>query len=279
MSGEAESQGEPRQNLWEFRVGVRVDLDEGLLSIGMDEVNGLINRGGKVVSLEGGGAVLRNLNKDDTSENPPMTLSGCDMKVVIDMSEFGSTPASMEHDRLYEEGVDLINPYIFIVGRDHQPADTERARDDLARGKDLLRQALKIDPGNGASWWIIGKAEQVLENTEAACDAFRKAYQLLQDNPDAPREYMFECLKLGRTRQAIAAARHARKLKPEDMGLVANLALALLIGGELEEAAEVIEVAVTGAPDDPINVNLQQRIAEVQAGTVPQPRNLADMDA
>ncbi|MCA9007122.1 MAG: tetratricopeptide repeat protein [Planctomycetaceae bacterium] len=279
MSGEAESQGEPRQNLWEFRVGVRVDLDEGLLSIGMDEVNGLINRGGKVVSLEGGGAVLRKLNKDDTSEDPAMTLSGCDMKVVIDMSEFGSTPASKEHDRLYEEGLELINPYMHIVGRDHQSADTEGARDDLARGKDFLRQALKIDPGNGASWWIIGKAEQVLENTEAACDAFRKAYQLLKDNPDAPREYMFECLKLGRTKQAIAAARHAKKLKPEDMGLVANLGLALMIGGELEEAAEVIEVALAGAPDDPISQKLKQRIADIRAGIKPQPQKLGDLNA
>ncbi|MCA9020292.1 MAG: tetratricopeptide repeat protein [Planctomycetaceae bacterium] len=279
MSGEGESQGEPRQNLWEFRVGVRVDLDEGLLSIGMDEVNGLINRGGKVVSLEGGGAVLRKLNKDDTSEDPAMTLSGCDMKVVIDMSEFGSTPASKEHDRLYEEGLELINPYMHIVGRDHQSADTEGARDDLARGKDFLRQALKIDPGNGASWWIIGKAEQVLENTEAACDAFRKAYQLLKDNPDAPREYMFECLKLGRTKQAIAAARHAKKLKPEDMGLVANLGLALMIGGELEEAAEVIEVALAGAPDDPISQKLKQRIADIRAGIKPQPQKLGDLNA
>ncbi|WP_417389289.1 tetratricopeptide repeat protein [Gimesia sp.] len=279
MSEDAESQGEPKQKLWEFRVGVRVDLDEGLLSTGMDEVNGLINRGGKVVSIEGGGAVLRKLNQDDTSEDPALTLSGCDMKVVIDMTEFGTNAASREHDRLYREGLELINPYIFITGRDHQPADTEAARDDLARGKEFFRQALEIDPGNGAAWWIIGKAEQVLEDAEAACKAFRNAYQLIQDNPDVAREYMFECLKLGRTKQAIAAARHARTLRPEDMGLAANLALALLIGGELEEAAEVIEVAVAGAPDDPINVHLRQRIAEVRAGKQPQPHNLADMDA
>ncbi|QDT89646.1 tetratricopeptide repeat protein [Gimesia algae] len=278
MSEEAGSQGEPKQKEWEFRVGVRVDPAEGLLSTGMDEVNGLINRGGKVVSIEGGGAVLRKLNKDDTSDDPVMTLSGCDMKVVIDMTEFGSNAASQEHDRLYQEGLELINPYIFIVGREHEPADTEAARDDLAQGKELFRQALEIDPGNGAAWWIIGKAEQVLEDTEAACDAFRKAYQLIQNNPDAAREYMFECLKLGRTKQAIEAARHARKLKPEDMGLVANLALALMIGGELEEAADTIEIALAGAPDDPINVNLQQRIAEIRAGNQPQPQNLADLD-
>jgi len=279
MSGEAESQGEPKQKLWEFRVGVRVDLDEGLLSTGMEEVNGLINRGGKVVSLEGGGAILRNLNKDDTSENPRMTLSGCDVKVIIDMSEFGSNAASLEHDRLYQEGLDLINSYMHIVGRDHQSADTEKAHDELSRGKDLLQQVLKINPGNGSAWWIIGKAEQVLKDTEAACDAFRKAYQLKNDNADTAREYMFECLKLGRTKQAIAAARHARELKPNDMGLVANLGLALMIGGELEEAAETIEVALAGAPDDPISQKLKQRIADIRAGIKPQPHNLGDLNA
>jgi len=80
---------------------------------------------------------------------------------------------------------------------------------------------------------------------------------------------MFECLKLGRTKQAIAAARHARELKPNDMGLVANLGLALMIGGELEEAAETIEVALAGAPDDPISQKLKQRIADIRAGIKP----------
>ncbi|MCA9017856.1 MAG: hypothetical protein KDA77_21205, partial [Planctomycetaceae bacterium] len=76
-----------------------------------------------------------------------------------------------------------------------------------------------------------------------------------------------------------AAARHAKRLKPEDMGLVANLALALLIGGELEEAAENIEVALAGAPEDPISQNLEQMIEDVRSGLRPQPRNLDDLDA
>lgn len=274
-----ENQGESKQVLRVIGVGVRIDLDEGISATGMEKVNGLINRGGKVISIDVGGAVLRNLNKNDTSENPSMTFCGCEIKVTIDVSGLATSPVAEEHDRLYQEGLDLINPYMHIVGRDHQSADTEKAHDELSRGKDLLQQVLKINPGNGSAWWIIGKAEQVLKDTEAACDAFRKAYQLRNDNADTAREYMFECLKLGRTKQAIAAARHARELKPNDMGLVANLGLALMIGGELEEAAETIEVALAGAPDDPISQKLKQRIADIRAGIKPQPHNLGDLNA
>ncbi|MFI4848887.1 MAG: tetratricopeptide repeat protein [Gimesia chilikensis] len=279
MSAEDENQEQGESDLREFRIGVRVDPEEGLQSIGMEVVNGLVNLGGRIVSLQGGGATFRKLDPNEEAQHKNLALTGCDIQVIMDVSGVGETPASQEHDRLYRAGLDLINPYMQIVGRETQPADTETAQEELKRGIELLKWVLDINPGNGSAWWIIGKAEQALDNTEVACDAFGHAYRLKSENADTAREYMYECLKLGRAAQAIAAARHARELKPDDMGLVANLALALLIGGELEEAAEVIEIAVNGAPDDPINVNLQQRIAEVCAGVVPQPRKLADMDA
>jgi len=278
MSSGDENQEEREPDLREFRVGVRVDAVEGLQSIGMEVVNGLINLGGRIVALEGGGAIMRKLDPNE-EKLEKMTLAGCDMQVIMDVSGIGETEASQEHDRLYRAGLDLINPYMQIVGRETQPVDSETAREELAQGIQLLKWVLEINPGNGSAWWLIGKAEQSLEKTEEAWEAFGHAYRLKDNNADTAREYMYECLKLGKTAPAIAAARHAKDLKPDDMGLVANLALALLIGGELEEAAEAIEEAVAGAPDDPINVNLQQRIAEVRAGTVPQPRNLADMDA
>lgn len=278
MSAGDENQEEREPDLREFRVGVRVDAVEGLQSIGMEVVNGLINLGGRIVALEGGGAIMRKLDPNE-EKLEKMTLAGCDMQVIMDVSGIGETEASQEHDRLYRAGLDLINPYMQIVGRETQPVDSETAREELAQGIQLLKWVLEINPGNGSAWWLIGKAEQSLEKTEEAWEAFGHAFRLKDNNADTAREYMYECLKLGKTAPAIAAARHAKDLKPDDMGLVANLALALLIGGELEEAAEAIEEAVAGAPDDPINVNLQQRIAEVRAGTVPQPRNLADMDA
>ena len=89
---------------------------------------------------------------------------------------------------------------------------------------------------------------------------------------------MFECLNVGKSEKAIRVARNAVNLEPENAGLVANLALALLIGAELDEAAETVNKALAMAPDDQISHNLKQRIADVKCGSIPQPVKMSDLD-
>ena len=63
-------------------VGIRIDPETGISFTGIEEVNELINRGAFVTSIEPGGAIMRKLGED--SENVRLTLSGCDMKVMLD---------------------------------------------------------------------------------------------------------------------------------------------------------------------------------------------------
>lgn len=261
----------------EISVGIRIDLNDGLYFTGIEEVNGLINRGGIVTSVEPGGAVMRKLGEADGDMQ--WAFSGCEIKIIVDDAAVETSPKTLEHNRLYQEGSDLISPYMQLVGRDAPSGDSARARDALLRGIDLLSQAVAIDPSNWAAYWIIGKAHQSLGDSEKACEAFGKSYGLHKGNPDVAREYMFECLNLGRARQGIAAARIAVSLKPDDAGLMANLALALLIGGQLDEATEAVSKALALAPDDEISRNLQERIADVQGGRRPQPSKMADLNA
>jgi tetratricopeptide (TPR) repeat protein len=261
----------------EIGVGIRIDPNEGISFSGIEEVNGLINRGGKVTSIEPGGALMRKLGEDD--DNVRLTLSGCEMKVIIDDSGVEASAKTLEHNRLYKEGSDLISPYMQLVNRASKSADRQSAQADLERGIELLNQAIAINPANWSAYWIIGKAHQTLGNSESACDAFGKSYGLHKANADVAREYMFECLNLGRAAKGIVAARHAVTLEPENAGLVANLALALLIGGQLEEAAATVTKAMAIAPDDEICHNLKQMIADVQAGRRPQPSKMADLNA
>jgi len=58
----------------EIGVGIRIDENEGLSFNGIEEVNGLINRGGIVTSIEPGGAIMRKLGEDD--DNVRLMLSG-----------------------------------------------------------------------------------------------------------------------------------------------------------------------------------------------------------
>lgn len=220
---------------------------------------------------------MRKLGEDDG--NVRLTLSGCDMKVIVDDSAVESSPQTLEHNRLYEEGTDLISPYMLLANQASPSADSPGAREQLERGIDLLKQAIAINPANWAAYWMIGKAYQVLGDSPNACDAFAKSHGLQNGNPDVAREYMLECLKLGDGAKAIAAARHAVRLQPDNAGLIANLALALLIGGNLDEAADRVTQALEMAPEDAISRNLQAMIADVQSGRRPQPSKLADLNA
>lgn len=256
-------------------VGIQINL-EGISFFGIEEVNGLINRGGKVTSIEPGGAFVRKLGQE--GENVSLTLNGCQMEVMVDDTEVESSPANLEHNRLFREGRDLVSPYMHIVDRDHRSAASDDARAELKRGIDRLRQAVAINPANWSACWIIGKAYQALGNPEAACEAFGKAYALQAENADVAREYMFECLILGKAKQGIAAAQRGVRIKPDDAGLTANLALACLIGGQLDEAGTAVERAIEMAPDDRITHNLKQMIDDVRTGRRAQPESLADLE-
>jgi len=258
----------------EIRVGIRITA-EGLQFFGIEKVNGLINRGGKVVSVAGGSAVMQKLGEDES--NVQLSLSGCDLCVNIDDEPVKWSAESQEHDRLYKEGAALIDPYMKLAGRETKPAETPEAQDEIERGIEQLQAALQINPANWAACWITGKAYQALDRSEEACDSFKQAYGLEKSNPDVAREYVLECLKLGRTEPAVHAARHAVGLVPDNAGLVANLGLALLIHGDLEEAQKTINQSLELNPEDQITHNLQRILNEIQNGERPQPERLSDL--
>src|SRR5262249_15242727 len=66
----------------EIEVGIRVDIHQGLSFFGCEEVNELLQRGGRVVAFEPGGALMRKLGED--SENVRWTLSGFSLKVKVE---------------------------------------------------------------------------------------------------------------------------------------------------------------------------------------------------
>lgn len=185
--------------------------------------------------------------------------------------------AAEDHDRIYREGCDLISPYMQLHGVVARNEQTEQARDDLIRGISLLQEVIKIKPDNWAAYWVMGKAYQALNQSENACDAFGRSFAIQKDNPDVAREYMFECLNLGRTAEAIDAARHGVELSPDDAGLVANLALAYLVGGQIDEAVTAVDKSLKIAPDDKITLDLRTIIHEVRDGKRPQPKSLREL--
>ena len=176
---------------------------------------------------------------------------------------------------LYKESLSVIQPYMIIVGRKAKSVSSPADRARLENGVSLMLQAIDIFPGSWPGWWIIGKAYQALGDHLQAAGAFGKAYSINSTNPDVCRESMFEYLKLGKGAEAVEAAKTAVSRNPDDAGLIANLALALLIGGDVGEAREVCEAAYRMSPDDKVTRNLRKWIKEVQNGKKVRPTRLA----
>jgi Flp pilus assembly protein TadD len=184
-----------------------------------------------------------------------------------------------DQNRIYTEACDIIKPYMKLHGVQSRPADTAEARQQLRRAISLLQQVVEIRPDNWAAYWIMGKGYQALDDSDNACDAFGKSFALQKENPDVAREYMLECLNLGRGAEGVQAAEHAMSLKPEDAGLAANLALAYLIAGRNDDALRLVNQSLRAAPDDTITQGLKTVIVEVQDKKRPQPRTTRDLQS
>ncbi len=182
------------------------------------------------------------------------------------------------HNRYYQEASALVRPYLHVSDKPARPWDNAQGRGDLRRGIALYAAVVSYAPTNWSAYWFMGKSYQTLGEATNACDAFASAFALQRRNPDVGREYMFECLEIGRMTDAIRAAEHASYLKPRDAGLLANLALAYTMAGQISEATAAVDKSLAIDPADKIPLNLKRVIGEIAAGKRPQPRTLAELE-
>jgi tetratricopeptide (TPR) repeat protein len=202
-------------------------------------------------------------------------LSGCGVESPDAAEVKVNSPE--EHDRVYREGAELITPYMQLQGRAPRPVSAD-ARKEILRGIRLLERVTEYNPNNWSAYWVMGKGYQAVADPNSACNAFRKSFGIQRQNPDVAREYMFECLKLGRATDGVNAAEHAVSLRPNDAGLLANQALAYLIGGRVDDALRSVDKSLGVAADDQITKDLKRVILEVKSGARPQPRKMSDLE-
>jgi tetratricopeptide (TPR) repeat protein len=176
---------------------------------------------------------------------------------------------------VYERGSGLISPHMHLLERG--PKVTKRVCDQVSKGIRDLDAVTTYNPKNWAAFWIKGKGYQVLGDHASAHSEFKSSFGIQKENPDVSREYVASCLELGFGGEGMQAAKHAIELIPADAGLHANLALALLISGENQEAKEVIEHALELSPDDKISQAVMKVVDDVIAGKNRQPKTMADL--
>jgi Flp pilus assembly protein TadD len=182
-----------------------------------------------------------------------------------------------EQNLVYKTGAELISPYIQLVDQDSLPVNTRSAREDLRKGIGYLAAVTAYAPENWSAHWLRGKGLQALNDHEGALAAFRSAYAIQKSHPDVAREFVAECLVLGRAKEAVPVAEHAVSISPDDAGLHANLALTYLLAGRISQSSAKIEEALRLDPKDPITRNLKTVISEVVDGKRLEPSRLSDL--
>jgi tetratricopeptide (TPR) repeat protein len=182
-----------------------------------------------------------------------------------------------EHNRYFLEGSGLIKPYMRLNDVQGKPADSSKVKAEIARGIALLDAVVAFNTNNWSALWIIGKGYQALGEPDKACDAFGKSYAIQRQNADVAREYMLECLNLGRTTEAVSVAEYAVSISPRDAGLYANLALAYTLAGRITDAQAIISKSLQIDPNDKISLTLRRVIQEVADGKRPQPHTMRDL--
>ncbi len=154
---------------------------------------------------------------------------------------------------------------------------TPKSREALEQAATLLRESRERDDAFATNWYL-GKVSLRLGRVEEACAALEHAHALQPDQPDGCRELGAVYLELGRAHDALPIARRAVELRPVDAGLRSNLALTLLLAGDVEAARDEVTAALAMEPGDSITAGLAKLIEDVAAGRLACPRSMAEAE-
>lgn len=125
-----------------------------------------------------------------------------------------------------------------------------RERGDNVRARDLLEQALAIDPDFAMAWRALAVAYQDTNGTpEQRRDAATRAYELsgrLTDRERFHAEAFYHSQVTGDLFAEIAAYRTVLDTYPDDRTALNNLSIALSYLGRWEEARALLDRAVNG---------------------------------
>lgn len=176
-----------------------------------------------------------------------------------------------ELNDLYKTSCDLIMPYLHLEGADQSDVNSEAGRDALKKGIEGLQTILKFSPASWNAGWMLGKAQQALQQHEQAYQSFLKAHRSILTNQNVMRELALECLQTKRFSQAVHYCHVAMEFDPEDFSLWPNMAVAQLFNGNILEAEQWAKKALDKIPGDEPATIVLSLVGDIKAGkrTIP----------
>ncbi|MEL7499507.1 MAG: tetratricopeptide repeat protein [Planctomycetota bacterium] len=131
-------------------------------------------------------------------------------------------------------------------------------------------------------WWqalfFHGKGMMALGKLEQAYHSLSRAAEIESGTEAVLRELGGICLELKRFDKAIEINQRAVALQPDNAGSLGNLAVTYLLARNLPAAVKSIEAAIGIDPKDSINQVLQAVIQKVNAGVLPPPTSMDEVN-
>jgi tetratricopeptide (TPR) repeat protein len=180
------------------------------------------------------------------------------------------------HNELYQRACGLIKGLILL--HDQTPAELNAGtRQRLVDAVGLFEEVVSINPGNWAAMWLLGKVHQRLGDEQRRLEWLARSHRVNPDHPDVAREAALAAMDADQPEAAIGYCQRAIEADPDDAGLRANLAVALLFSGKPAEARAVAREALGRDPKDEITAQIVTVIDEVLAGARPCPHHIRDL--
>jgi tetratricopeptide (TPR) repeat protein len=163
---------------------------------------------------------------------------------------------AVTHDRLLRWARRLVQNEIPLHDRQQLPRPGLLARARLTVARKLLARVVALNPTGSLPMFLMGMIHRRFHEDETAFEWFARASEANPYEPNALREACRCALELGRGDAAVRLARRATELNPADHRLRANLAIALLVANRADDAKVEIDRALSGAPSDPVSLNI-----------------------
>ncbi len=184
----------------------------------------------------------------------------------------------VEHNKLFEEASAIVKDEIPLHDRPlPQPGWWLRRR--LKRALSLFERVLGLAPENWSAMWLVGKVHQRLGDGVAALSWFERAYQINPSQPDVAREASLCAMNIGHGDAAVVYAHRAMQIEPESAGLHANLALAYILAGCVDEAQRSIERALVFDASDTISQTIRAIIQHFATNGRTPPKTTAELQS
>ena len=123
----------------------------------------------------------------------------------------------------------------------------DRAAEDVAKAIKELEEVAKEFPNFWRVHWFLGKGQQAIGDIEESYKAFKRAWELEQENEAVPRELGGACLELGKAKEAVEVGEKASKSSiSASKTIFIFMAVAVAV---VAVAVAVVAVAVTGVTE------------------------------